>query len=164
MIQALVGKPELTRRFFIPVTRLRYLHTPGNFLARTAIVQPTHVKSWRMKYKKSLKSQVSNLRFWHRLVKWPARPALIRQFGQAKLVKLPNGQHELVGGSDTDRAAAFEWSSLFAHEIVFTHFHRVELRPIRKSAFIPSISQCEQLFSNSFLGAVEGRAKVSGAS
>lgn len=52
------------------------------------------------------------------------RTKLIRQFGQAKLVKLPNGQHELVGGSDTDRADAFEWSSLFAHEIVFTHFHR----------------------------------------
>jgi hypothetical protein len=49
---------------------------------------------------------------------------LIRQFGQAKLVKLSNGQHELLGGSDNDRSAAFEWSSLFAHEIVFTHFHR----------------------------------------
>ena len=52
------------------------------------------------------------------------RTKLIRQFGQAKLVKLPNGQHELIGGSDTDRTAAFEWSSLFAPEIVFTHFHR----------------------------------------
>jgi hypothetical protein len=52
------------------------------------------------------------------------RKQLIRQFGQAKLVKLPNGQHELLGGSDSDRAAAFEWVSLFAHEIVFTHFHR----------------------------------------
>jgi len=27
-------------------------------------------------------------------------------------------------GTDADRANAFEWSSLFAHEIVFTHFHR----------------------------------------
>jgi hypothetical protein len=52
------------------------------------------------------------------------RKQLIRQFGQAKLVKLPNGQHELLGGSDADRTAAFEWISLFAHEIVFTHFHR----------------------------------------
>jgi len=52
------------------------------------------------------------------------RTKLIRQFGQAKLVKLPNGQHELIGGSDTDRADAFEWVSLFAHEIVFTHYHR----------------------------------------
>lgn len=52
------------------------------------------------------------------------RTKLIRQFGKAKLVKLPNGQHELIGGSDADRGAAFEWVSLFAHEIVFTHFHR----------------------------------------
>ena len=52
------------------------------------------------------------------------RKQVVRQFGDAKLVRLPNGQHELVGGTDADRADAFEWSSLFAHEIVFTHFHR----------------------------------------
>ena len=52
------------------------------------------------------------------------RTRLIRQFGQAKLVRLPNGQHELIGGSDADRSDAFEWVSLFAHEIVFTHYHR----------------------------------------
>lgn len=52
------------------------------------------------------------------------RKQLIRRFGDAKLVRIPNGQHELIGGSDSDRAAAFEWVSLFAHEIVFTHFHR----------------------------------------
>jgi hypothetical protein len=52
------------------------------------------------------------------------RTELIRQFGAAQLFKLPNGQHELIGGTDQDRAAAFEWASLFAHEIVFTHFHR----------------------------------------
>jgi hypothetical protein len=52
------------------------------------------------------------------------RQQVIRQFGGAKLVRLPNGQHELIGGSDRDRADAFEWTSLFAHEIVFTHFHR----------------------------------------
>jgi len=57
----------------------------------------------------------------------PRHPKLVRQFGQVKLVKLRNGQHELIGGSDTDRTAAFEWASLFAHEIVFTHFHRQEL-------------------------------------
>jgi hypothetical protein len=54
----------------------------------------------------------------------PRHPELVQQFGQAKLVKLNTGQHELIGGSDTDRTAAFEWTSLFAHEIVFTHFHR----------------------------------------
>lgn len=51
------------------------------------------------------------------------RKQLVQQFGAARLVKLPNGQHELLGGSANDRAAAFEWVSLFAHEIVFTHFH-----------------------------------------
>jgi hypothetical protein len=54
------------------------------------------------------------------------RNQVVRQFGAAKLIRQPNGQHELVGGTDTDRAAAFEWASLFAHEIVFTHFHRDE--------------------------------------
>ena len=54
------------------------------------------------------------------------RTKLIRQFGEAKLVKLPNGQHELIGGTYQDRTTAFEWASLFAHEIVFTHFHRQE--------------------------------------
>jgi hypothetical protein len=57
------------------------------------------------------------------------RTRVIRQFGQARLIRLPNGQHELIGGTDADRAAAFEWSSLFAHEIVFTHFHR-EAKPM----------------------------------
>jgi len=52
------------------------------------------------------------------------RRQLIRQFGDASLIRLPNGQHELRGGSDADRAAAFEWTSLFSHEIVFTHFQR----------------------------------------
>jgi len=52
------------------------------------------------------------------------RSKLVRQFGNAKLVKLANGQHELLGGTEADRAAAYEWTSLFAHEIVFTHFHR----------------------------------------
>ena len=42
------------------------------------------------------------------------RRQVVRQFGDAKLIRQPNGQHELVGGTDTDRADAFEWSSLFA--------------------------------------------------
>ena len=56
---------------------------------------------------------------------------LVRQFGEASLVRLPNGQHELIGGTNADRTAAFEWTSLFAHEIVFTHFHRVAQTPCR---------------------------------
>jgi len=74
-----------------------------------------------MKIKKSVKSQVSRLRS---LTIGRYRNQVVRQFGNAKLIRQPNGQHELVGGTDADRADAFAWSSLFAHEIVFTHFHR----------------------------------------
>ena len=59
------------------------------------------------------------------------RSQVIQQFGQAKLIKLTNGQHELIGGTDSDRTNAFEWVSLFAHEIVFTHFHREPALPCR---------------------------------
>jgi hypothetical protein len=54
------------------------------------------------------------------------RSRRIRQFGHARLVRLPDGQHQLIGGSDADRAAAFEWATLFAHEIVFAHFDHGE--------------------------------------
>ena len=69
------------------------------------------------------------------------RSQVVRQFGNAKLIRRPNAQHELVGGTDADRANAFEWSSLFAHEIVFTHFHREDharSRP-RKPWFAPRL-------------------------
>jgi len=46
---------------------------------------------------------------------------VVRQFGDAVLIRNSNGQHELIGGTNADRTAAFEWVSLFAHEIVFTH-------------------------------------------
>ena len=48
------------------------------------------------------------------------RTKLIRQFGNASLIRRANGQHHLIGGTDADRNAAREWVSLFAHEIVFT--------------------------------------------
>ena len=67
------------------------------------------------------------------------RQQLVQQFGRAKLVKLPNGQHELIGGTDADRAAAFEWSTLFAHEIVFTHFHRESKPPVGRVALRPPL-------------------------
>ena len=47
---------------------------------------------------------------------------VICQFGEAKLVRLLNGKHDLLGGTDADRAAALEWVALFAHQIVFTNF------------------------------------------
>jgi hypothetical protein len=31
------------------------------------------------------------------------RSQVVRQFGNAKLIRQPNGQHELVGGTDADR-------------------------------------------------------------
>ena len=67
----------------------------------------------------------------------PKRKQVVRQFGQARLVKLPNGRHELIGGTDQDRTAALEWASLFAHEIVFTHFHReAAVRPPMKPRWL----------------------------
>jgi hypothetical protein len=58
---------------------------------------------------------------------------LIRQFGDARLVRYRNGEHELIGGGINDRTAAYEWVSLFAHEIVFRHFHgRTDLSEPRR--------------------------------
>jgi hypothetical protein len=45
---------------------------------------------------------------------------IIRKFGEAKLLKHVNGQHELIGGSAADIADANDWVSLFAHEVVIT--------------------------------------------
>jgi hypothetical protein len=64
---------------------------------------------------------------------------LVQQFGQARLVRHRNGEHELIGGSTADRMAAFEWASLFAHEIVFTHFQGRADLPARKSAGLPHL-------------------------
>jgi hypothetical protein len=49
---------------------------------------------------------------------WPVRHALAT-FGTARLVKKPDGRHELIGGTADDHAAAREWCSMFAHEVVF---------------------------------------------
>jgi hypothetical protein len=45
---------------------------------------------------------------------------IIQKFGEARLVRHPDGKHELIGGSTADAAEANEWVSLFAHEIVFS--------------------------------------------
>jgi len=63
------------------------------------------------------------------------RQLIVAQFGDAKLIRHLNGHHELVGGTKVDRAAALEWSSLFAHEIVFTPTQRKEIgryRPLKR--------------------------------
>ena len=47
------------------------------------------------------------------------RSQVVRQFGDAKLFCHSNGRHELIGGTADDHAAAREWCSLFAPEVVF---------------------------------------------
>jgi hypothetical protein len=44
----------------------------------------------------------------------------IARFGTARLVRKLDGRHELIGGTAEHHAAAREWCSLFAPEIVFT--------------------------------------------
>jgi hypothetical protein len=67
---------------------------------------------------------------------------VVRQFGQAKLIKLANGQHELIGGTEVDRAAAFEWASLIAHAIVFTHYYREAPSPARARKYLFPSRHC----------------------
>jgi hypothetical protein len=43
---------------------------------------------------------------------------VIARFGQAALVKQPNGTWQVKGGSEDDRLSAREWVSLFMHEAV----------------------------------------------
>jgi hypothetical protein len=47
---------------------------------------------------------------------------LIARFGQAALIKQPDGTWQLKGGSREDRLSAREWISLFQHEAV-VHFN-----------------------------------------
>ncbi len=65
----------------------------------------------------------------------------VRQFGQARLVRLPNGQHELIGGTADDNAAAREWCSLFEPEIVFTSDAHLE-RPTRPARTTIAFAAC----------------------
>ena len=93
----------------------------------TVNVQRAGLTSWRMKLKN--------------IIPWRYGKRVVRQLGQAKLIELAKGQHELIGGSDADRADAFEWATLFAPEIVFTHYHREAPTPGRawKSLFPPRL-------------------------
>jgi len=49
----------------------------------------------------------------------PAPAETIAHFGAARLVRNFDGRHELIGGTAEHQAAAREWCSLFAPEIVF---------------------------------------------
>lgn len=65
--------------------------------------------------KKSFRFQISSFSLFH-----GAGRQFVAAFGTARLVKKSDGNHELIGGTADDRAAAREWCSLFAHEVVFT--------------------------------------------
>jgi hypothetical protein len=56
-----------------------------------------------------------------------AKGATVATFGTACLVRQPDGKYELIGGSANDAAAAREWCSFFAHEVVFTSVSRQPL-------------------------------------
>ena len=56
---------------------------------------------------------------------------VILRFGAAQLVRYPDGQHELIGGTTADHAAAHEWISLFAHDIVLASTRRTAPRSCR---------------------------------
>jgi hypothetical protein len=43
----------------------------------------------------------------------PHFPEALAVFGQARLMKSPDHQYELLGGSPSDRAQALHWISLF---------------------------------------------------
>ncbi len=75
----------------------------------------------RMKNSKSGRFHVSFSTF--------ASRKIIAIFGAARLVRKLDGHHELIGGTPADHAAAIEWCSLFAHEVVFTS--TLMPRPIR---------------------------------
>jgi hypothetical protein len=64
-------------------------------------------------------------RFCH--AKW-RRGKILKCFGNARLIKRPDGKHELVGGDENNYTEAKEWVSLFAHEVVFTWSCRAQRR------------------------------------
>jgi len=68
-----------------------------------------------MKIKKSVRFQVSSFSLFH-----DADRTFVAAFGNARLIRSQNGRHELIGGTADDHAAAREWCSLFAHELVFS--------------------------------------------
>ena len=46
---------------------------------------------------------------------------VIAGWGDARLIRHPDGHHQLVGGTAADQAAARQWITLFAPDIVLTH-------------------------------------------
>ncbi|HTI71901.1 MAG TPA: hypothetical protein VMF06_18135 [Candidatus Limnocylindria bacterium] len=43
---------------------------------------------------------------------------VVAHFGDARLIRLPDGSYDLVGGTENDLIAAQEWVGFFLHEAV----------------------------------------------
>ena len=56
---------------------------------------------------------------------------IVQHFGAAQLIRRPDGTHQLIGGNGDDLAAAHEWVSLFAHDIVFSAAQRQPIENCR---------------------------------
>jgi hypothetical protein len=59
----------------------------------------------------------------------------IARFGPARLVRHLDGRHELIGGTAEHHAAAREWRSLFAPEVVFTSDSQSGTHAAKNEAF-----------------------------
>ena len=65
----------------------------------------------------------------------PSRPdpqpeETIATFGQAQLIKLPYRKYELVGGTESDRAEAEKWISMFIkNDVVQGSAHKPSPKP-----------------------------------
>ena len=68
------------------------------------------------------------------------QPTTIARFGPARLIKHFDGPYELIGGTPADQAAAREWCSLFAPEVVFSDTPRSK----------PAVAFAVQIFSMQF--------------
>ena len=49
---------------------------------------------------------------------------IIARFGAARLIRKPDGRHELIGGTPADHTDALEWCSMFHHDLVFSSVPR----------------------------------------
>ena len=61
-----------------------------------------------------------NNRYQIPLVALMFQTTTVARFGPARLVRKPDGRHALIGGTAEHHAAAREWCSFFAPEVVFS--------------------------------------------
>ena len=58
------------------------------------------------------------MKFKHHFPELRDEGEVVAYFGDARLIKRLDGNFEMLGGSDGDRAAAREWMSMFMHGAV----------------------------------------------